>query len=311
MKKSLIVTAVATLLAWIIIHNSFTAVILGGMIGLLTNYIINYKERELFRKTYKTVKTRKNLPANMKGYSEEYCKVCYQSNAYTAHDCYGVAYVTRITDDGEPYFQGQLFDGLDILQYQCTHDHYSKTDAAQCASDHFGLHQIGKCHCSYYAAPIEPHIANSKDAYVYVMKNRNLNAVKVGISTRKYGLRINEHAENGWVLVGAFKGLTGLEAYVLEQGTIAEWRVAGKPIAVAPGQMAQSGATETVSASLVNANQVVKKIANITGITPTKEMLVQKADKGNKFNGVMPDIPVKKTDNPGSQASGAKYGGER
>ena len=315
MKIPLIVFTVVLVLLWVFKHNGAWAAIIAGFAALLTHYIMNYKSRQVYRDSYKAARNRVPGLASFKnplqGYSEEYCKVCYQSNAYTDHECYGVAYVTRITDDGEPYFQGQLFDGLDILRYQCTHDHYSKTDAAECASNHFGLHQMGKCHCSYYAAEIEPHIKNAKNAHVYVMKNRNLNALKVGISTRKYGLRINEHAENGWVLVGAFKNLTGLQAYTIEQATLAEWRVAGKPLGVKPSQMPQSGATETVSLTLVNVPALMKTLTEATGVQPTKEMHTPKADTGNKLNGVQPTIIVQKTNNPGSQASGAKFKGER
>lgn len=201
---------------------------------------------------------------------EPVCAVCLRRlpDDGTLHECEAIAtsvQVARDPETGNSYLQGCLEDGLTAIRWACVHEHDHADDARACAREHAQLHFDRSCHCSYYAMPMPPVFVSARNAYVYVMRSKKLGAVKVGTSARAFPVRVQEHVDNGWELVGAVLGLSGAEAYLVEQEVLAGWRVAGYRLGVRADEMPQKGHTETVSLLVVDPEDTLAQVCARTG----------------------------------------------
>lgn len=198
------------------------------------------------------------------------CQVCWHGDGNDpTHECN--TYIDTVIHErnGVNGYEGIIRDGLQNKRWNCQHIHNTEQEAINCASTHASKHQRGECICTYFCPPIDENIKRAKNAHVYVMKHETLKSVKIGISARSFPQRVQEHIDNGWTFVAAYTGLDGMTAYQIEQGTIATWRITGKPKHLKAIDMPQGGATETVSIFSVDINNILNEIEQVTGKKPT------------------------------------------
>lgn len=140
-----------------------------------------------------------------------------QTEPNYVHVCFAQWQASRM--DG--YFSGLISQQDSTPLWRCSHVHTSKDQADECAWEHWYLHSQGGCFCFKVERPIPDQIlretqANKNNSYVYLMINNKLSAGKVGMSSNRWPIRIQEHAQDGWAMVLAVKELKPLEAFLLE-----------------------------------------------------------------------------------------------
>jgi hypothetical protein len=176
------------------------------------------------------------------------CRVCYHGKHYVKHDCAATVTVERSHVDGVDVWVAVLVDGLGFKKHVCEHAHMSSVEAFECGETHVGLHQKGQCDCGvFFIKPAPVGVHHNAVGKFYIVVHFGLKAIKVGITGRETLERLEEHTSEGWVVFALWDNVNLLDAYRVEQGTVAKWRKQGFPPAVAYGDMRQGGATETVS----------------------------------------------------------------
>jgi hypothetical protein len=102
----------------------------------------------------------------------------------------------------------------------------------------------------------------SEDAVVYLVENRGLGAVKVGVADTK-GTRLKKHEQHGWQALAVVR-VTGEKALAIEKLVLTWWRAdLGLPPFLAKTEMPQFGWTETVDADAIDVPATIRRIREL------------------------------------------------
>jgi len=101
--------------------------------------------------------------------------------------------------------------------------------------------------------------ADDSKAGVYLLKNDQLQAVKIGVF-RETSRRIKDVTKGGWQLIFLRQELDPQVAYEVEQEIVRMWRDAGIPIGALQEEMPRGGYTETAPLSFVNCKRLMRDI---------------------------------------------------
>lgn len=244
------------------------AVIAGGVYGLT-----NSKRYPVRKQTYK------RLHGNPQTYlralklasypaGNNICQTCYlpftEFNSDNTHSCdITVGYIQP-----EGAYDAVLKDWQGKHRWVCGHKHQNSYDAEMCGWSHYDMHVSGECRCAYFPQTTTRSTSNQPRSHVYIVANESLNAIKIGISSNVLGVRIREHAENGWSLIAYYPNLMWDTAYNAEQSTIEEWRRNNIGFGVYFNEMPQKGATETAPLHIVDIQKLVDSVSHKTGVEP-------------------------------------------
>lgn len=284
--SSLTVYLLFTILGIFVFHNAFTAVG-SGFFAALLSYKLLTKTRNFQNPSAKPVYTAKII-SGRKGKLVNYpmgkpiCQTCYKPytefNPNGTHNCDIHADKIKNPDSYNNILEyNAIFkDWMGNVKWNCGHNHTSGSAADLCASEHYNQHVNGSCKCVYFPQTSTPPSYKAAQSHVYLMKNKNLDAVKVGISRSKVGTRIGEHQINGWELVAYYPEITWEKAYKTEQAVIEKWRMNNIGFGAMFSEMPQKGASETAPLRSVNLQKLVDEISELTGTTPQSSM------RGNK-----------------------------
>ena len=109
----------------------------------------------------------------------------------------------------------------------------------------------------------------SDPAVLYLIRNKKLNALKVGIAKPESG-RLKHHERNGWEIIDVVQMSTVALARNVEKEMLRGWRTAGFKPAVPKEKMPIGGSTETVSVSDVSLRKARSELrAAVDSSTPT------------------------------------------
>jgi recombinational DNA repair protein (RecF pathway) len=99
---------------------------------------------------------------------------------------------------------------------------------------------------------------------VYLVASKDLNALKVGITTASNNSRLDAHRRNGWLAERVWQCPTGYDAERVEQAVLEWWRNSlGAPEATEPEDMPQGGFTETASLFHVDLDETTARIGEM------------------------------------------------
>lgn len=99
----------------------------------------------------------------------------------------------------------------------------------------------------------------SEEAVVYLIENRDLGAVKVGVADTK-GTRLKRHGQRGWQALAVVQ-VPGERAVVIEKDILSWWRTDLRlPPYLSKTEMPQFGWTETVDADAIDIPTTIARI---------------------------------------------------
>lgn len=131
------------------------------------------------------------------------------------------------------------------------------------------------CRCTSCGRDVSPSLSNirhgrscplcaergfkrDRDSIVYVLYHPDWNAYKVGVANEGSG-RVERHARNGWQAVDSIE-VRGDTAWAIERAVLRWWR---DDLGLPPAVEGIDGASETVSAAFVTAEEIWEQVAGI------------------------------------------------
>lgn len=201
------------------------------------------------------------------------CQVCFTPhesfNPNGTHECNMHVSVETVNEPDMKGHVAVMEDMLSTPRWRCSHLHENINDAYKCAATHYYQHTDGECKCAYFPRATAPSTYNNPTSHLYIIRNEKLNAVKIGMSGNKLGVRINEHLDEGWELIAYFDNITWMQSWNAEQTIISNWRTSGIGFGAAFSELPQKGASETAPLYEVDLNKLTQEAEKLTQVKRT------------------------------------------